>query len=139
MVQPIWCKTCEQRKAEYADWLIQLGNGTLPQIPSLNDPELIEIPPDFLDVPSNLVDHVFGHPSQLLNPELAEKISTRAILCPKNVDCIRINNGIIKNMPGVLKVYRSIDTIDSEDPGEIADYPPENIKKYIPLPILFQW
>jgi len=120
-----------QGSQEYADWLIQLGNGTLPQLPSLNDPELIEIPSDFLDVPFNLVHHVFGHPSQLLNPEVAEKISTRAILCPKNVDCLRINNDVIANMHGVLKVYRSIDTIDSEDPGEIADYPPEVLNTFI--------
>ena len=119
-----------QGSQEYADWLIQLGNGTLPQLPSLNDPELIEIPPDFLDVPSNLVDHVFGHPSKLLNPGVAEKITTRAILCPKNVDCLRINNDIIAKMPGALKVYRSIDTIDSEDPGEIADYPPEVLNTF---------
>jgi len=33
-------------------------------------------------------------------------------------------------MPGVLKVYRSIDTIDSEDPGEIADYPPEVLNTF---------
>ena len=77
-----------QGSQEYADWLIQLGNGTLPQLPSLNDPELFEIPPDFLDVPSNLVDQVFGHPSKLLNPGVAEKITTRAILFPKNVDVL---------------------------------------------------
>jgi hypothetical protein len=60
---------------DYADWLIQLGNKTLPSIPTLNDPELIEIPQDFLELQTNLIDHVFGHPSQLLNPEVAETIS----------------------------------------------------------------
>ncbi|MDE9500162.1 hypothetical protein KKJ22_20760, partial [Xenorhabdus bovienii] len=28
---------------DYADWLIQLGNGTLPTNPRLNNPDLIEI------------------------------------------------------------------------------------------------
>lgn len=115
---------------DYADWLMQLGNGTLPSIPTLNDPELIEIPQDFLDLPTDLIDHVFGHPSQLLKPGVAETISSRAILCPKNVDCLRINNKIISKMPGVVKVYKSIDTIDSEDPQEIADYPAEVLNTF---------
>jgi hypothetical protein len=38
---------------DYAYWLIQLGNGTLPSILTLNDPEIIEIPQDFLDFPTN--------------------------------------------------------------------------------------
>jgi hypothetical protein len=80
---------------DYVDWLIELGKGTLPSIPTLNDPELIEIPKDFLELPTNLIGHVFGHPSQLLNPEVAEKISSRANLYPKNIDCLRINNTIV--------------------------------------------
>jgi hypothetical protein len=115
---------------DYADWLIQLGNGTLPSIPTLNDPELIEIPQDFLELPTNLIDHVFGHPSQLLNPEVAETISSRAILCPKNIDCLRINNMIVSKMPGAVKLYKSIDNVDSKDPEEIADYPAEVLNTF---------
>jgi hypothetical protein len=115
---------------EYADWLLQLGNGTLPSIPTLNDPELIEIPQDLLDVQTNLIEHVFGHPSQLLNPEVAETISSRAILCPKNIDCLRINNTIVSKMPGAVKLYKSIDTIDFEEPEEIADYPAEVLNTF---------
>ncbi|XP_045033918.1 ATP-dependent DNA helicase pif1-like [Daphnia magna] len=115
---------------DYADWLIELGNGILPQIPRLNNPDVIEIPQDFLNIQRNLVEHVFGDPSDLLQDGVVDSISNRAILCPKNEDCLRINNQIITEMPGALKIYRSIDTMDSEDPEEIANYPAEILNTF---------
>ncbi|XP_045036690.1 ATP-dependent DNA helicase pif1-like [Daphnia magna] len=110
---------------DFADRLIQLGNGSLAQIPRLNDPDLIEIPQDFLNIRTNLIEHNFGDPSDLLNEGVREQVCNRAILCPKNEDCLRINKKIIGEMPGALKVCISIDTIDSEDPEKISNYPPE--------------
>ena len=115
---------------DYADWLIQLGNGTLPTIPRLNNPDLIEIPAEFLDFGRNLIEYVFGVPSLLLDPEVSQQICSRAILCPKNEDCLRINNQIIKDMPGIVHQYKSIDTIDSDDPEEIANYPTEILNTF---------
>ncbi|XP_046650963.1 ATP-dependent DNA helicase pfh1-like [Daphnia pulicaria] len=108
---------------DYADWLIQLVNGTLPTIIRLNNPDLIEIPAEFLDLGRNFIEHVFGVAALLLDPEVSQQICSRAILCPKNVDCLRINNQIIKDMPGIVHQYKSIDKIDSDDPEEIANYP----------------
>jgi ATP-dependent DNA helicase PIF1 len=65
-----------------------------------------------------------------LNPEVAETISSRAILCPKNIDCLRINNTIVTKIPGAVKLYKSIDTIDSEDAKEIANYPAEVLNTF---------
>jgi hypothetical protein len=115
---------------QFADWLINLGNGTLPQTPKLKDQDLIEIPPDFLHMDTNMIEHVFGHPTQLLDEGVSEQISNRAILCPKNDDCRMINNNIVSKMPGILKVYKSIDTMDSEDPEEIANYPAEILNTF---------
>ncbi|KZS08018.1 Uncharacterized protein APZ42_028147 [Daphnia magna] len=119
---------------DYADWLIELGNGTLPQIPRLNNPDVIEIPQDFLNIQRNLVEHVFGDPSDFLKDGVVDSISNRAILCPKNEDCLRINNQIITEMPGALKIYRSIDTMDSENPEdpdhEIANYRAEILNTF---------
>ncbi|XP_032787890.2 uncharacterized protein LOC116925321 [Daphnia magna] len=69
---------------DFADWLIQLGNGSLAQTPRLNDPDLIEIPQGLLSIRTNLIEHVFGDPSDLLNEGVREQICNRAILCPKN-------------------------------------------------------
>jgi len=115
---------------DYADWLIRLGNGTLPQVPRLNDPDLIEIPADFFNVRMNLIEHVFGNPVNLLDDTVTQQICNRAILCPKNKDCLRINTQIIKDMPGAMHEYKSIDTIDSDDPQEIANYPAEILNTF---------
>ncbi|XP_046632783.1 uncharacterized protein LOC124312311 [Daphnia pulicaria] len=115
---------------DYADWLIQLGNGTLPTHPKLNIPDMIEIPKEFFNYNRSLVEHVFGDPAQLLDPVVSQQICSRAILCPKNGDCLRINNQIIKDMPGTLHEYRSIDTIDSDDPEEISNYPTEVLNSF---------
>nr|CAH0111021.1 unnamed protein product [Daphnia galeata] len=79
---------------KHADWLITLGNRTHPRIPSLS-PGVIEIPQDFLILDQKLetlIHHVFGNPARLLDHDVVESISNRAILCPKNRDCLNINN-----------------------------------------------
>jgi ATP-dependent DNA helicase PIF1 len=112
---------------EFANWLIQLGNGTLPTHPNLG-PDIIEIPSDFLLQGNNqesLIHHVFGKPEDLLLAENEEVISNRAILCPKNESCLAINNTIISKMPGSAVTYKSMDIVDSEDPAEVANFPTE--------------
>jgi len=110
---------------DYADWLIQLGNGTLPPHPKLNIPDMIEIPGEFFNYDRSLFEHDFGVPALLLDPVVSEKIFSRTILCTKNGDCLRVNNQIIKDMRSALHEYRSIDTIDSDDLEEIENYPTE--------------
>lgn len=89
--------------------------------------DTIEIPPEFLLKPSDkgLIHHVFGHPERLLEPEGQERISSSAILCPKNDDCLKINHQILEEMSGCQKVYKSMDSVDSDDPEEVANYPTE--------------
>ena len=65
---------------------------------------------------TNMIEHVFGHPTQLLDDGVTEQISNRPILYPKNEDCRVINNNIVAKKPGILKDYKRIDTMDSEDP-----------------------
>ena len=111
---------------EFADWLIHLGNGTLPTTPGLG-PDVIEIPSQFLltQRDGSLMKHVFGDMDNILEPEGQARIGNGAILCPKNKDCLAINNQIIEEMPGQKHVYKSIDSVDSEDPEVVANYPTE--------------
>ena len=51
-----------------------------------------------------------------------ERIGSGTILCPKNDDCLNINNQIVDRMPEAVRVYSSIDTVDSEDPEEVANF-----------------
>jgi hypothetical protein len=48
---------------DYADWLIQFGNGVLPTYPKLNIPDINEIPKEFFNYNRSLVKHVFGDPA----------------------------------------------------------------------------
>ncbi len=90
---------------------------------------VVEIPPDFLITEENaesftgddqdprinaLIHHVFGDPKHLLDQDVFEEVNSRAILCPKNDECLKINNAIIENMPGEEFVYKSIDTITGD-------------------------
>ncbi|KZS03341.1 ATP-dependent Helicase-like protein, partial [Daphnia magna] len=93
---------------EFANWLIELGNSAHSRTAE-----------------QSLVYHVFGNPENLLHSETGEQISNRAILCPKNDDCLKINNYIIRQMPGHRRRYASMNSIDSEDPEEIANFPTE--------------
>jgi ATP-dependent DNA helicase PIF1 len=123
---------------EYANWLIELGNGTLPTTGNLSS-NVIEIPPDFLITEENaesftgddqdprisaLIHHVFGDPKHLLDQDVPEEVNSRAILCPKNDEFLKINNAIIKNMPGEEFVYKSIDTITGDE-EEVPNFPTE--------------
>ena len=66
---------------KYADWLIELGNGTLVRPPALSQ-GVIEIPQEFL-LPqttsydgniTSLIHHVFGNPANLLDENVSEQI-----------------------------------------------------------------
>ncbi|XP_045023379.1 ATP-dependent DNA helicase pfh1-like [Daphnia magna] len=112
---------------EFANWLIELGNSAHSRTAGLGQ-DAIEIPQDFLlneHSEESLVYHVFRNPENLLHSETEEQISNRAILCPKNDDCLKINNYIIRQMPGHRRRYASINSIDSEDPEEIANFKTE--------------
>ena len=113
-------------RQEHADWLLKLGNGTLPATPGLSL-TTIKIPAHFLlsqqDV--SIVQFVFGDPENLLQPEQQNRMADSSILCPKNEDCLRINNSIINLMPGEAVTFKSIDSVDSDNQEEINNYPTE--------------
>jgi hypothetical protein len=44
-----------------------------------HDPDLIEIPAEFLDLPTNLIEHVFGHHSLLLDPGTANQMASNSV------------------------------------------------------------
>jgi hypothetical protein len=117
-----------------------LGTGTLPTTANLSS-DVVEILPDFLITEENakslnitgddqdprinaLIHHVFGDPKHLLDQDISEEVNSRAILCPKNDNCLKINNAIIKKMPGEQCVYKRIDTITGDE-EEVANFPTE--------------
>lgn len=75
----------------FATWLLQLGNGQLPVIPGTVN--MIQIPDKYLtNMP--IEDYVF--PKEMTVKNLSE-YSNRVILCPKNEDCLKLNDNILNS------------------------------------------
>ena len=90
---------------EFADWLLRLGNGTLPN-EQINDEvveDLIAVPDQCQIVDHSIVDSVF---TDLENNALTYNST---ILSPKNEDTLRINNLVISKLPGEPITYLSAD------------------------------
>ncbi|XP_011872724.1 PREDICTED: uncharacterized protein LOC105564719, partial [Vollenhovia emeryi] len=118
-------RTGEER--EFANWLLQVGDGKLSNIDELNQ-DIIEIPNDFISEQSLITD-IFGDQFSI---EQVRQNQDRAILCPKNEDTFKINDEILRLMEGEEKEYLSIDSIMSDDPQEELNYPTEFINSLTP-------
>ena len=97
----------------FAKYLLQLGNGTTPMHPEI-DEDMVKIPPQHLvSSTDELIDKVFP---QLGNIYMDKSfISQRAILTPLNYNVDKINEVIMEKFPGEGKTYLSADSVADED------------------------
>ncbi|GMF19156.1 unnamed protein product [Phytophthora lilii] len=74
-----------------------------------------------------LIDTVYSDFNDGNQPD--QYFSDRIILTPKNADVLAINDSILEKLPGKIKEYRSMDSLDGDDElqrQEHSDlYPPE--------------
>jgi ATP-dependent DNA helicase PIF1 len=105
---------------EFSDWLIKLGDGTLP-IPEGCTEDVIEIPEDMLSS-GQIVEEIFG---TALTIEDIPHFSKIAILCPKNSDVDQINEEVLSILEGDTTTYLSSDAIVDGNAEEINNYPME--------------
>jgi hypothetical protein len=102
--------------AEFANWILQIGNGTMPTLPPQHDleedwiqlPEPMLLPPH-MHTKENLIEFVY--PNLMNNFSNPIYLKQRAILALKNEDVDVINNAILEVMPGPTKEYLSADSI----------------------------
>ncbi|UYV84552.1 hypothetical protein LAZ67_X002596 [Cordylochernes scorpioides] len=85
---------------EYTEWLLKLGNGSLPTFDDLGA-DLIEIPQELI-CKDDIVREIFG---DTITPELVETMSQRAILCPKNYDVHNMNDQVMDLIVGDYHTY----------------------------------
>jgi hypothetical protein len=111
----------------FSEWLLRLGDGKLTNSENF-DCDTIEIPSRYM-TETTLVDELFG---QFFAIDDIQELSSRAILSPKNEDALPINNLIIERLEGDLKVYYSIDSIDSDNEQEAVNYPTEFLNSLTP-------
>lgn len=113
---------------EHNEWLLRVGEGTLPRITGLRDPDLIEIPQHMIEN-ENLIDSIFGkNPGALSDEEL----SRRAIVVPTNAIALEMNREIISRLPNEPMIYYSADSVMSEDPDDELNFPMEFLNDQTP-------
>ncbi|GBM90007.1 hypothetical protein AVEN_43453-1 [Araneus ventricosus] len=106
----------EPDEQDFADWLLHLGNGSLTNNCQSGE-DIVEIPEECV-VRDSIVDEIFG-----LSVTDMENLSEKAILCLKNEDSLKINEQVLKKLPGQNKTYFSADSIICEDQEEQNNFP----------------
>ena len=107
----------------YADWLLKLGEGKLPNVQSELE-GVIELPYP-LCVPSEkeLINFVYSGLENETNQTNSQWLGERALLTIKNTDVDRLNETIMKLLPGQEVVLKSLDTVAESDQAIL--YPQE--------------
>jgi len=104
---------------QYAQWLLDLGNGVLPTT-ALLSPDTIKLPTDIIS--ENIANDIFLN---RILPDEVYGLKDQAILCPKNQQCDSINTEIINRIEGRLETYYSVDSVVSDDDETENLFPPE--------------
>ncbi|XP_077251242.1 uncharacterized protein LOC143890438 [Tasmannia lanceolata] len=106
--------------SEFAQWLLDVGNGTLPAISIHNHMEAdwIKIPNDMLILDNNtgvgqLISEIY--PNLTSNLDDDTYLEQRAILAPKNDDVDHINTIMSKILPVSSRTYLSADAAVNKD------------------------
>ncbi|XP_057454849.1 uncharacterized protein LOC130746294 [Lotus japonicus] len=106
---------------EFADWLLQVGDGTVKPIDE--DDSIIEIPSDLLVRESDnpLLELVnFAYPNVVANLENHAYFEQRALLAPTLESVEEVNNFMMSMIPGEETEYLSYDTpCRSDEDSEI--------------------
>lgn len=108
---------------QYRDWLLQVGNGDVPT----DENGDMEVPAALL-CEEDIADAVFGDVFSGLSSDLAEL----AILTPRNVDALRINDYVLDRLSGERITFLSEDEAIVEDPSDALNFPTEFLNRMTP-------
>uniref|UniRef100_A0A914VBN9 ATP-dependent DNA helicase n=1 Tax=Plectus sambesii TaxID=2011161 RepID=A0A914VBN9_9BILA len=114
------------KEQAFAAWLLELGNRQLLQ--SVDG--LIELPIGCLEQ-GNLIYSVFERALCSKEP-----LSGCAILSPKNVESLVVNEAILALLPGANKTYASVDSVICDSKEEQNNYPLEFLHSLTPTGML---
>jgi hypothetical protein len=111
---------------DFARWLLELGNGTLP-CENVAVPNLIEIPHDCNIVHEDIIDEVF---TDMTDPKA---ITNTVILTPTNDTALKLNDKVLKTkVAGQVKLYVSADRAICDNEEEGDNYPIEFLNSLTP-------
>ncbi|XP_065315371.1 uncharacterized protein LOC135924247 [Gordionus sp. m RMFG-2023] len=109
----------------YIKWLLQIGEGNTPLLPSPLPSHYVEIPLSMLE--NSLISSIYGD-SLLLNN--IDYLSTSIILTTKNDITLTLNNTIISKLPCPLRQYYSSDSFLSDHTDDSLNYPLEFLNSH---------
>ncbi|UYV61205.1 hypothetical protein LAZ67_1003811 [Cordylochernes scorpioides] len=117
---------------DYCEWLLKLGNGELTNEHNLGE-YVIEIPSELLCTQSIVID-IFGHQISIdiTNTKSIEILASHAILFPKNDDVDLLNSEIMDRITGEDTVYKSDDTVVTDEDDQRENYPVEFLNSLSP-------
>ncbi|XP_016657819.1 ATP-dependent DNA helicase PIF1-like [Acyrthosiphon pisum] len=81
--------------ADFASWLLRLGNGQLPAVDGV--PDIVQIPREMVCDVADLIDFVYPQEMSLAN---VEEFARRVILCPTNEECGDVNGDVLERVDG---------------------------------------
>jgi hypothetical protein len=122
----------QQEQREYADWLLQVGEGRVGGQEFDDGSMKISIPSDILLPPSATVEDLINdvYPDLRSNVGNGEYMVKRAILCPKNEDVRDVNDKVLATFPGASVEYLSADSIVDGDDEAQRLYPDEFLHSF---------
>lgn len=115
-------------KTAFNSWVLKIGDGTINAKDVHYRNDLLEIPNEML-VNDSIVDAIYGVDVNLLT---AHQFAERIILAAKNKDALSVNNEIIGRLNGCLRIYKSADSLISDNPQDILNYPQEFLNSQNP-------
>ncbi|GBM24939.1 hypothetical protein AVEN_23469-1 [Araneus ventricosus] len=108
-------------------WLLNIGSVNLPEISGLPC-DSIEIPQQMV-LEENLIEAIY---SENLKDMEVEQLAKRAILAPSNKKTLEMNRSIIAKLQSDPPTFYSSDSIISEDPRNLQNYPLEFLRDLTP-------
>lgn len=101
---------------DFAEFLLKIGDGMYP-----NEENIVQLPASMIF--TNIIGDICGEEFRTLEEIML--FSKVAILAPKNDQCREINEEVLDRIPGEVRVYKSINSLITENDHEVLQFPVE--------------
>ncbi|XP_060867314.1 uncharacterized protein LOC132942708 [Metopolophium dirhodum] len=106
--------------ADFASWLLQLGNGQLPAVDGVAD--TVQISREMVCDVADLIDFVYPQKMSLAN---VEEFARRVVVCPTNEECRGVNGDVLQRVDDNPMTYNAVDTVMADGADGVANFPTE--------------
>jgi hypothetical protein len=114
-------RTVESEK-EFSDLLLEVGDG--------RSGATISLPPSCFSNTQDLVEQLYGDIN--FNTITVQQLKEGTVLSVTNEDSLELNNQVLDRMPREETVYKSVDTVASQEPSGHLAYTEEFFNSLIP-------